>query len=294
MGVFLIILFSVINTFCLVCKKKYRKDTAEIASSIHIYLLISCCVAVLYYFCMAKGNIRTNSITLLYACLFALLIFLSVVIEMIAYGKTDLVNISVFSGAGNIIIPFLFGYFFYKEEVSVSKLLAVVLLAVVAVMPLLHKKGKEQEGLSGYLYCLLLFLIAGCTTIIYKLYGDDVRTMSETNFCFWTNVILLPFILTILAKSYGFKKLNNDLREMSKKSCLLAVFTVAMANTSTLISMQALKMVDVVVYTILQNSFAMLFTAIAARLLFKEKMDGKRWFSIVISILAVILNSMNV
>lgn len=288
MGYLLIVLISVVSGLCPVLKKKYVKDTEGIMSSTHIYMFIICPLTTLYYFILAKGEVPLNWPTFRFALIFGLVSVGCTIFNMMGYRYTNLVYISIFSGAGGTVIPFLYEMIFRGEIFSVFEILSVVLRLAAVSVPLLLV-GKTQKSTNiGFVICGCLFVLSGLATIISKLYAQHPNVCSDRSFCFWTNVVSLPFVLMIVLKQTGIKTIVRESKKIKKLDYLYVILSMMLGNICTLISIQVLRMVSATVYSVLSSSLVLVVTALVSRILYKEKLSKQGALSLAFSILAIV------
>lgn len=289
----LLVLSPWLGAFSKVTMKKYQDSTLENSSSVNIYLLINCIFGIAFYAFLAKGSIIPNLATLIFSLIFAVCTIFSNIVQLLSVRKVDLVSINVFSGAGAIILPVLFGVIFLKESISVFQQIAVVLLLIVVLLPIAESRieGRKQKknGFSGYILCLLVFADSGITTIISKLYAINPNVLADNIFCFWTNVIALPYAIITLNMS-GMKSFVSDAKTIKSKSYFFAISTMFLSCAATLISMFILADIDVVVCSIVSSPLLLIYSAIVSKILFKHPINMFTKISIILSFAAVILN----
>ncbi len=84
-----------------------------------------------------------------------------------AFSKTNLSVYSLFSALGNLTLPSLTGLLFFREELTVGKVLCFVL--VTAALLLNVQKG---EGKSGIVWYAGVFLLSGMSGVLSKLHNS--------------------------------------------------------------------------------------------------------------------------
>lgn len=109
-----------------------------------------------------------------------------------AFDITDLVYITLFSGAGGMIIPFLFELFTGRESFSAMQIFAVIIRLIAIILPI-FAEGKNAENKKGaFLICWILFVVTGISTVLPKLYSEETAALGDNTFCFWTNIMFIP------------------------------------------------------------------------------------------------------
>lgn len=287
-----LLLFAVpaISSINRIIIKTYKQSTKNIEQSSNIYMIIVSIVAMLVFAIMAKGRLIPNIPTILFSIVLGLLSASSNIFTLLALDKTDVVNTTMFSSAGTIAIPFLFGTFFLKETVDIFEIMTFFILLAVVLIPLFEKKNKSSKNsFLGYIYCVILFLTSGFSTVILKLYSLAPNVLNTNVFCFWANVFMLPVALFIALKDDP-AKLKEDLKITKPLSYALVVLTVVMQNLGTVLGVFVLKKFDITLYTLLNIPTALVLTALISSWLFFEKITKKTALSICLSILGIILS----
>lgn len=291
MAYFLLILIPLITAFMRIFQKNFKQTSQNVEQASNIYIIITCTVAILFFFLLAGGKIKPNVPTLIYALVLAVLAIGSNIMTLFALDKTAIVNITVFSGAGSIVIPFFYGVIFLNEKVGVFKIISLVLLIIVILLPFLTPDvPNKKTELKGYIYCVILFFISGPVTVLYKVYALEPNVLNTNVLCFWGNVFMLPFMLFNALKG-NIYQLIDDIKIMSPKSYALAVITVIFSNLTTLLGIFILKEVNITVYTLLNSPLSLVFTAALSRIIFSEKITKQTALSIVLSIAAIVCNT---
>lgn len=66
------------------------------------------------------------------------------------------------------------------------------------------------------------------------------------------------------------------------------IVSIAIGNISTLLAIQALRLISATVYSVLFSSLAMIITVLISVCLYKEKLAKETMMSIIFSILAIV------
>lgn len=84
-----------------------------------------------------------------------------------ALGQVNLSLYSVFAMLGGMLLPFLLGLVVYREEITVGKILAVLLIAAALALTIRGAPG----GKTGFGYCAGVFVLNGLSGVISKIYA---------------------------------------------------------------------------------------------------------------------------
>lgn len=288
--IFISVVFSSLST---VCQKNYTIATSGIKTSLNLYMLIAHPIAAIYFFCLSKGFVPLNTATFIFAFIYALVCIAAVLLNMLAFNKISLVYISVFGGAGSVIIPFLFETFFRGEAFSIYELISVISRIIAVLVPLLMSKRGTKETRTGFFLCTLLFFNGGLGGIIPKLFAEHPMTLSNNSFCFWTNIIIVPIISIAVLKTDGIKNLSSDMKKINPAMFAYILAGTAFGNLGSLIKLQTLKAISATIYSVLSSSLSMVLTLFLSLLVYKEKASTQLIISVSFSILAVIFGMFN-
>lgn len=285
---FLLLVRTVIGSYSNVLVKVHQRKIKDKKIRDAVYYIIMVIVAMLYFAVLSGFQLGLNGITALYAFLYAAVCYSSITFNLRAMEHTDVVNITLFSNAGGVIWPSLYGVFFLSEEMSLKLFLGVILVLVSILIPYLVEK-KEGANLRGIGFCLLLFLTGGISTILQKCYTMSPNTLSNSVFFFYTNVFMIPFILLILKKQMPLKEAFRAIAVTDKKAMIPITAMVLLSNTASLLSVYIIGHMDLSVYSIAVPSGNIIVTALFARLMFREKLDAVRILCMILAIIAVVL-----
>lgn len=286
MGYLLIILKDLLSGTSTVLNKNYVRDTGGIRSALHIYLLGAHLTAAIFLFLLAKGSVPLNELTFLFAAVFGINCGFSAFVNMVSFEKTSLVYRAVFSGAGAVMVPFLFELV-RGERFAAGEILSVLLRMAAIAVPLLF----SREKFRGLMVCLLLFLFGGTGTVITKLFSQNSGVTSESSFCFWTNVLILPAMVFIAVRKCGFANLKRDAVKIRPKQYVYIVAQTVLNNVVSLMGIFILRLVSATTYSVLSSSIALLITTAISVLLYKEKLSKPALLSMVLSVVSILVSA---
>ncbi|MBQ4526616.1 MAG: EamA family transporter [Clostridia bacterium] len=286
MGYLLMLLNCFMAGISTVMSKNYVTKTASFKSSKTIYILLAHPLAAIYFFIMSGGNVPLNSATLLFSTFYAFSCLISVIISLKAYEKTNLIYMSVFSGAGAVIVP-LIAELIQKTHFTTSIYFSVVARLIAVGVPLFFSSSVDKKGLG---ICIAMFFSAGAGGIIPKLYAQSSAVTTNESFCFWTNIIILPIVFLIIMISNDRKEILFDMKKMKPKHYAPIFICTAISNVSSIIMLHVLTLVDATVRAVFVSSVGMLVTSIISVFVFKEKFTIVQLISIVFSLAAVVLS----
>ncbi|MFT5754879.1 MAG: drug/metabolite transporter (DMT)-like permease [Flavobacterium sp.] len=203
-------------------------------------------------------------------------------------GKTSQengVSVASVSSKMSMIIPILFGIFFFKESITFPKVIGI-LIALVAVY-FTSKKEAGKVEMKNFIFPILLFFGAGIvdTSVSYLQYTylkeSEIALFSATTF-------LSAFFFGILISI--FKTIKGDFK-FRGKSIIGGVFLGIPNYFSMYFLIKALhnkNLESATVFTLI-NIGVILLSTIFGIILFKEKLLKQNYLGIALAIIAVIL-----
>ena len=203
-------------------------------------------------------------------------------------GKTSQengVSVASVSSKMSMIIPILFGIFFFEEVITFKKIIGIV-LALIAVY-FTSKKEKGKIEIKNFIFPILLFFGAGIvdTSINYLqhtyLKDNEVALFSAITFL---SAFCFGIIFSILKAFKGNFKLQG--KNIIGGICLgvpnyFSMFFIIKA-------LQNKNLESATIFTLI-NIGVILLSTFFGILLFKEKLLKQNYFGIALAILAVIL-----
>ena len=204
---------------------------------------------------------------------------------------TQQLGVSVASVANklSLVIPFIFSVFLYEEPATPLKLLGI-LLALIAVYLTVKRENKpDEKKMNKWLLGLPVLLFAGSglldTLIKYTeqrfLNGSNNNDFLVTAFASAGSIgLIILFILVITGRQkFEYKAVLAGAAigfpNYFSIWCLVEVLKQYAGKSSAIIP--------------INNMGIVLFSAVAAWLLFKEKLSGINWLGIVLSVCAIAL-----
>ena len=259
---------TLVQGFSTIFRKNYVNDNINVKNSLNIYLLLSHPIAAVYFLLMAGGKVPLNIPSFWFSFVYAWICMASVLFTMLAYDKINLVYISVFSGAGAMIVPFVYDLL-VGIEFSVYKYIAVILRLAAVLIPLIFNRSKNR----GLIICVILFFVSGFAGIIPKLYGQWEGVVSDESFCFWTNIVIMPIVGVLIFTQNRPGEIVGDIKKIRPSGYIYILLATAISNIGTLLSIGIMRVVSPTVYSILTSSLGMVITALISVFIYKEELS---------------------
>lgn len=285
MGYLLILLNNGLGCIGTVCRKGFLRRSLQVQSALDIYVLLAHPIAAMYFLLLSGGNVPLNGPSAVFALVYAALCLVSVIFSMTAISRVNLVYTSVFSGAGGVVFPFLFDMLILEKPFVLTRFLAVLVRLFAIAVPLLTNK----EDRKNLMICVMLFFITGASSLMPKLYGAYPGVVSDSSYCFWTNIFILPISAVAVLRKNSWRNVAADMKKLSVVSYVCIFASTACANLGSLLTIQILRMVDTTVHVLISGSVGMLITVLLSTLVYKEKFTARTAVSVVCSVTALVL-----
>lgn len=288
MGYLLTLIILLVGNGNTIISKTYIKKNAQrqIKTSNSIYILLAHPVAAIFFFIIAKGDVSLNLPTFIFSVLYGLCSIGSVILNFRAYRETNLVYMSVFSGAGAFVIPFFVEWLVWNIPFSNLDFVAVALRTTAIFIPLLFDREKKK----GLHICVLLFFLGAFSTLVSRAYTLSTDVMATSSWFFWTNIVVIPMATIAVLMKEGAKTLSGDLKRMSPMLYVLIIVATAMSNVTSLIVIEVIKLLGTTMYSVISSAMGMVLTILLSVLFFKENVKKAAYISAALSVAAGILS----
>ncbi len=290
-------IFLLISIFCLgaqfaVTKLYQTKAGSGFFASI-LFSLTGAIVPMLIFACICKFNISFNWFSFLMAAGATLSIVIYTVIGMKIMSIGSVAIYTMFLMAGGMFVPFLYGVIFLNEQLSVLKIIGVVLLFVALVFPVLNKNETKNKNLKLFIaLSICVFIFNGLVGVFNKTHQISPYAISTFEFLFWQKLIA-SVTLFVLSLGYAFsKKDKTEIKFDIKKALILlplVVIFVIFSQSSLVLQLVSAKTIDAAVMFPIITGGAMVFSSLFGMIFFKEKLDKKGLIGLIIALIATIL-----
>ena len=179
----------------------------EAGSSLFSSFFLSCTSGVVGAISLSVLNgisFSTTPFTIIMAFLNALIGLAFTFFAIKALGKINLSLFSVFSMLGGMVLPFVAGIIFYKEPLTVAKIICFCLI-VLALGFTVDRNTKDKKG---SIYYIGVFILNGMAAVLSMIYSNSSFEKESANaYSFQTAVIrvLIALIVIVLLKKPSLK-----------------------------------------------------------------------------------------
>lgn len=199
-----------------------------------------------------------------------------------AFKNGNVSKVSVVMRSKIIWVLILSSIFLPSERLKFSQIILVFIILLLNILLTYDKKGREKS--LGTIYAFGYLFSNGSATFINKVVTDKISdTMSITFYSGITSIFSIVLILLLINKLY----LLNLNKFKSKKEVLIME---SLEVISMILLRLALKTGNVVIISSL-SSCSIIIAILLAKIIFKEKVNYKKWLIIILTVLNLILLS---
>lgn len=284
----MLLLMQSISMLMLYLGKKFQlgiKPTAAYLFQANLASAIIACICLW----VAKGfKIEVNGITLVFALFYGLLSTASLFFMVFAYSRISITLTSIISMSGGIIIPMLFGIIFGGEILTLRLIISALLILSASILPVVKDIFKNTD-IKFIWFLVLYFVFAGLPSILNKLYTQNPHVNDKLSYFFLTNVFMLIICAVAVAILYFNSKKKGGFERISTPLVINSCTRTALSLVSSYLSVSALSLLPVSLYSVLTASLGLLGNALMSTLLFKEKMSTTGKISFCLAIASIII-----
>ena len=290
--------FMVINGY-------QKKNGNTIRSSLALSVFEGIFVSVIFF--IASGfKIHFTSFSVICSLLLAIIFMLCSIVGIKTLSLGNVAIYTLFIMSGGMVVPFLVGVFYLNEEVSVFKVVGIVLIISMLLLPTIIKSKEtinrtKKETVLFYCFALLLFLTNGLNSVIIKIHQINVNAIESSSFISLYFLFLAIFslffyvIFSIIEKTKKNKIDSNDNSEKTytkllNKNAILFGFIYALINGgANFLNTIVAKEIDATIQFPIITGGTILVSIILGRIIFKEKLNKIQIVQLITVTIAIIL-----
>ena len=217
---------------------------------------------------------------------------------------------TTFMMLGGMLLPYLYGIIFLKEELSAFRMFGLGILIFILVFSVWGKaeQKKNDARVIFYTLCILVFFLNGSLGIVSKVHQISPQALPTCDFLIWNYFFqfILSSVILILYRCVFAKRTEKNMREesvqsvrqgekpaLNLKSYFLAFLIASMyalfsGGGFLLQLLAAIKLPASMQYPFVTGG-SIVLTTLAAALFFKEKITAKGWLILLFTLLGTVL-----
>jgi len=290
MLVVLLISTIFLSVFSTVLEKKFQLSVKNNIPTMLMMNLVNGIFGCVYFLFLCKFNVQMNLTTFAFSFGYAMIVFDSLVISVVALSKMSIPVKTIVGMLGSVLGSVVVGRIFFNEKIAINSVLAVLFLFAAVIIP--YVKSKElKTGKNPFWVCIWLFLTFAVSSVYLKFYTENPNSLDANNMFFMTNFICLiicalaVIICMIAKKQYR----SNMLNAIGIKHIANIGLRTALSNISSIITVFIISVMDVSVYTVITSSLGLIAGVLVSRLIFCEDLTWKNYVSVAFAVISVIL-----
>lgn len=175
--------------------ERYEKKNGNSFSAVLKFIIIAQTTGFVIMFAMNKFRLELTAFSLAVAFCAALNIFLFNICSIKSFSKINLSLYSVICMLGGMVLPFLMGIIFYNEQITLGKILCMLLI-IPALLITINKDNTK----GGLIYYVGVFITNGMSGVYSKFYQSaDFEKASEAGYSLQIAAIATIICLIMLA-----------------------------------------------------------------------------------------------
>lgn len=271
-------------------QKLWQKKTIGAGNAPYIFLVVNGLSACLIFYAMSGFNLSINVTSLKYAAMYGAVVIFSLVLNMAAMLRMNLILCSVFSRGSSMAI-WLIGILFFKDKLTFSGAVSAMLILISVLFPVFGiKNGKIK--LSDCLIGGAITAVGTLSTLLLKFYASEPDKSANSVMFFYTNVFVIAFVAIAAVIGYGFlfekKDLASDIKMTKGFVWIIPVSTLG-SNLASVISVYVMKLMPLSLYSIVSYTVGCVVVFVNSKLVFREKCTVSDAVAFVLSAAAALI-----
>jgi len=252
-------------------------------------IVVNYIVALVLGFTLTENEVSISSLSnqpWIFGALALGMLFLSIFFVMALTAQRNGVSVVSVAGKMSVVVPILFGVYFYNESLGVFKVIGIV-IALVAVYLASVKEDDNKHEKAGLLLPIILFIGSGTIDTALKyiqnkyVAENDVEVFSGSLFGFAAFFGLIVLMIKTIKKPEAFGLRN-----------IVAGVLLGVPNYYSIVflikALQTKGFESSTLFTI-NNVSIVIVSTLAGLLIFKEKFSLKNKIGILLAIIGIVL-----
>ena len=286
----------ILSSFLFSCgflyNKLYKKNSKSgIKTTFYLVLFtatITC--ASMFATLFLKGeSFSITHFSLLMAAVYALNNFISTYVAIKAFEYADLSVFSIFMMMGSIVLPSLFGFLLYGEEISLLKWVAFIFIFAALYFNVVKLDGNKNK--KATLYYLLVFTLNGTAGIISKIHQSASETLRVNTQSFLSTSAMMRIVVSIVILLILNAK--DKQKVINVKSVIFGCASGLFNAVGNYFNLFVLIFIPVTVHSVVTTGGVLIFSAILG-LFYKEKITKRITLSLIFALVATVLVSLEI
>ncbi len=233
-----------------------------------------------------NGTICVSGGTALWGVLYgsAIAAFFLAKMQAMASGSA---SVTSFVGGAAFLIPTVFGVLLFHEKVTVVQIVCLALLVVALFLCISPKGGEAKPGWRGW--CALFFAASGACGLIFKSHqASEYAAETDGMMLVASAVSFLVFLVSSIAVS---RKREGRLPRLPKSAFPYFLGSGVMSFGNARLNIMLSGRLPSIIFFPTYNGLTIVFTSLSAALIFRERLERKQLFGIVLGTASVVASA---
>lgn len=272
-------------------------------SAYAMFTLTSGIISCLFYWIMNGFKINATPTVILFSLGFTLALCLSNIGILTVYRFLNVANVLVILSSSQLIMISLAGALFFKEEITVLKVIKILIMLMCIFLSFIDTKKREAPDKTGtkinvsaskVVITVILLLITmtanSSITVLNKFYTISNNVTDEESYLFFGNLFMVFISAAILLCAYfrspSVGKLTFSM--VKTRSFIFMIINALGGGISCLIALLIIANLDVTIATPISSAVGMIMTVMTS-LILKEKIGIYSYIAVALSILVFVI-----
>ena len=273
--------------------KLYQTKVGNRATTTLLFSLFSGLVSVVLFAFACGFKISFNWFAFFMAIGRAVCIVLYTVLglKMMSIGKVAVYTLFIM--IGGMVLPFLYGAIFLSEQISVWKIVGLVLLITSLLLPVLKKDEKQSKSPKLlFLLGIIIFVLNGLVGIFSKTHQISENALPTLEFGFWVSVVnAVSVAIAVSVYAVANKGKSSFIEETKKvlpKWWIIVMFAIV-SQAGGIFQLVAATTIEASVLYPLVAGGTMVASTVLSGLMFKEKPNKLLTVCLLLSVISTVM-----
>ena len=243
-------------------------------------------VGSLIYFAACGFKVEMTTFSVIMALLLTLSVGIYTIIGFKIMSLGSMAVYTVFLMLGGMILPYFYGLLFLDEEITVMKVIALLIMILAII---LQNDGEKKKGKAiFYILCVAVFVLNGLTSIFSKVHQiyPQYNPVSNNGFVLLTNIMrflmfgaMIPFV----------KKKGEKTFKIQPMMYLVIAASALINGVSYFLQLLCASNLPATVQFPVMSGGTIIFTALLGLICFKEKISQRQAMCLLLCVISTII-----
>lgn len=263
-----------------------QKSGTGIVAGLSFNMIVGLATAIIF-FCINGFSVNISLYGMIISSIMSVSVFLYTIIgfRILKYGNIALY--SLFSLMGAIVVPYVFGITYLKEESTTLMFVGVVLIVSSAVV---SNFSLKKSKFIQFVLCIAVFFLNGFGAVVSKMCQVDFGygIVGVNDFVCMTGIA--KFIICAVALGlYGGIGSSKKRKAVSFKVIPIIVLSAAVGGVSYMLQLMGAARLPASLLFPMVSGASMILSALAGALFFKEKLSKRQMIGIGVCFVGTLL-----